>query len=305
MRTFRAVVAGAVSVVALSALLTGCSSPSASGSGSDSRLQVVTSTDVYGDIAGRIGGSAVDVTSIITSAAQDPHEFQASARNQLEVSKADVVIENGGGYDDYMGQMLKTAARPDVKVINVVGLSGKKPDADGDLNEHVWYDMPTMLKLSARLVSTLSRLDPGHARTFAANGASFDRGIAGIQGREAVLKAKYAGEGVSITEPVPLYMLDAIGLDNKTPEEFSKAIEDGTDVAPAIFEQTLKLYSKHRVRALVYNEQTSGPETTAVVSAAKSAKIPVVGVTETLPDGLSYIGWMTRNVDEIGKALAK
>ncbi len=305
MRTFRAVVAGAVSVVALSALLTGCSSPSASGSGSDSRLQVVTSTDVYGDIAGRIGGSAVDVTSIITSAAQDPHEFQASARNQLEVSKADVVIENGGGYDDYMGQMLKTAARPDVKVINVVGLSGKKPDADDDLNEHVWYDMPTMLKLSARLVSTLSRLDPGHARTFAANGASFDRAIAGIQGREAVLKAKYAGEGVSITEPVPLYMLDAIGLDNKTPEEFSKAIEDGTDVAPAIFEQTLKLYSEHRVRALVYNEQTSGPETTAVVSAAKSAKIPVVGVTETLPDGLSYIGWMTRNVDEIGKALAK
>jgi zinc/manganese transport system substrate-binding protein len=121
---------------ALAALaLTGCSS-GASGAPSDGQLSVVASTNVYGDIAKAIAGNAVKVTSIMDNPSQDPHSFEASAQNQLALSKADVVIENGGGYDDFMNTMLNAGGAKKATVIDVVDLSGKKA-AGGALNEHV------------------------------------------------------------------------------------------------------------------------------------------------------------------------
>jgi zinc/manganese transport system substrate-binding protein len=258
---------------------------------------------VYGDIAKSIGGSAVKVTSIMSDPAQDPHSFEASAQNQLELANAKVVIENGGGYDPFVGTMLASAKNTSATVLDAVKLSGLKPDASGDLNEHVWYNFPVMKTVADKLVATLSSIDPTKATTFQANATAFEAKLTTLEAQEASLKAKFAGQGVSITEPVPVYMLDAIGLVDKTPFAFSKAIEDGTDVSPTVLQQTLALYSSHSVKLLAYNEQTSGPQTDAVLTAAKTAGIPVVPVTETLPSGKDYISWMTSNLNAIAHAL--
>lgn len=284
-------------------LLAGCSAGPSGTPDSGSTVSVVASTNVYGDIASTIGGSAVKVTSLISNPAQDPHSFEASARNQLELSQADVVIENGGGYDDFMGTMLKASNNDNAAVLNVVAISGKKPDANGDLNEHVWYDLSTVQKLTVQLVAELSKADPSQAATFAANGTAFAAKLTALQAREAALAVKHKGEGVAITEPVPLYMLDSIGLVNKTPEAFSHAIEEGTDVSPEVLKQTVDLFSNGSVKLLAYNSQTSGPETDRVLAAARAGKVAVVPVTETLPAGLTFIGWMSDNLDAITKAL--
>jgi zinc/manganese transport system substrate-binding protein len=290
-------------VAAIAALaLTGCSS-GASGAPSAGELSVVASTNVYGDIAKAIAGNAVKVTSIMDNPSQDPHSFEASAQNQLALSKADVVIENGGGYDDFMNTMLNAGGAKKATVIDVVDLSGKKA-AGGELNEHVWYDFPTVQKLTAKLVEVLSKADASQAATFKKNGDAFTAKLTQLENREAQLKQQYAGAGVAVTEPVPLYMLDAIGLQNKTPQAFSAAIEAGTDVSPAVLKETIDLFSSGSVKLLAYNEQTSGPETEKVLSAAKSAGVAVVPVTETLPSGKDYMSWMTANLDAVAKALA-
>ncbi|MFF1572661.1 metal ABC transporter solute-binding protein, Zn/Mn family [Leifsonia sp. NPDC058292] len=298
-----------VSLLALSAAaalaLTGCSADAAgSPASSTDGLSVVASTNVYGDIAKTVAGDAVTVTSIMDNPDQDPHSFEASAQNQLAISKADIVIENGGGYDDFMDTMLKSA-KSKAAVLNVVDISGKKAQSGGELNEHVWYDLPTIGKLTGELVDALSKADSGQAATFKANGDAFLGELTKLQGREADLKQKYAGEGAAITEPVPLFMLEAIGLENKTPNAFSEAIEEGTDVSPAVLKQTIDLFASGGVKLLAYNEQTSGPETEKVLSAAKSSGVAVVPVTETLPSGKDYISWMSGNLDAIAKALGE
>ncbi|MGN6425921.1 MAG: metal ABC transporter solute-binding protein, Zn/Mn family [Leifsonia sp.] len=296
-RQLLAIALGATAALALA----GCSSGA---SGDDGRIRVVASTNVYGDIATTIAGDAVDVTSLMKDPAQDPHSFEASAQSQLAVSKADILIENGGGYDDFM-DTLRTGAKNDAAtVLNVVDISGKKP-VDGELNEHVWYDVPTIGRLTDALVTALSKADPAQKATFEKNAAAFTTGLDALEKREAELKAKYAGEGVAITEPVPLYLLDAIGLDNRTPEKFSEAIESGNDVSPVVLQETLRLFTDRQVRLLAYNEQTSGAETTRVLAAAKQADIPVVPVTETLPSGKDYLSWMNANLDAVAGALAK
>ncbi|WP_432893537.1 metal ABC transporter solute-binding protein, Zn/Mn family [Kribbella sp. CA-245084] len=296
--------AGAAAV----ALLAACSSSAAdetTASTSKAGVQVVASTNVYGDIVKQIAGDKAEVTSIISDPDQDPHSYEANAQTQLSLSKAKVVIENGGGYDDFMDTMLKSAGNTSAKVLNVVGISGHKAPAGGELNEHVWYDFPTMEKLAAQLASTLSEVDSTNSSTYAANAAAFTGKVKQLEATEASIKAAHNGDGAAITEPVPVYLLTACGLVNKTPGEFSEAIEEGTDVPAAVLQETLTLFSAKQVKLLAYNEQTSGPETEKVLAAAKANGVVVVPVTETLPDGKDYLGWMTSNLDAIRSALAR
>ena len=279
-------------------------SPGSSGASSGGpSLSVVASTNVYGDVVKQIAGDNVEVTSIISDPDADPHSYEANSRTQLQLSKADVVIENGGGYDDFVDTMLKAANNNKVTVLNVVDISGKKAPAGGDLNEHVWYDFPTVEQLVAKLVSTLSAKDPAGASTFQAGGAAFTEKLKHLESTEASIKAAHTGAGAAITEPVPLYLLEACGLVNKTPAEFSEAIEEGNDVPASVLAETLALFSRKKVSLLAYNEQTSGPETEKVKDAAAAAKIPVVPVTETLPAGQDYVSWMSGNLTAIQTAL--
>ena len=285
--------------------LAGCAS-STSAPASDGRIRVVASTSVYGDIARQIGGPNVSVDSIISDPSQDPHSYEADAQVQLALSHADVVIENGGGYDDFVDTLLKGANNPGASHLNVATLSGYDlAPANGQFNEHLWFDYPTVAKLAARLAARFTALDPGRASTFAANQKKFDAALAVLQQKEAAIKAAHSGEGVAITEPVALYLLTASGLDNKTPAKFSEAIENGTDVSPLVLRATLALFSGHRVKLLVYNEQTTGPETELVLAAAKSAGIAAIPVRETLPAGIGYLRSMTDTLSAIKAALDK
>ncbi len=296
MRSRRLLVVSLVVVVALS--LAACATPTVN----DGRMQVVASTNVYGDIARMIGGGKVDVTSIISDPSQDPHSFEANAHVQLALSKATVIIENGGGYDDWVGTLLRGANNPGAVVLNATTISGY--DAGVGFNEHLWYDFPTVRKVVEQLVAALSQQAPASATEFRSNADSFEKSLADLESREVAIKASSRGTGVAITEPVPLYLLTAVGLTNVTPAAFSAAVEAGTGVSPLVLAQTLALFTDHTAKLLVYNAQSSGPETKHVLAAATQAGVPVVAVTETLPAGKDYLGWMSANIDAIAAALA-
>jgi zinc/manganese transport system substrate-binding protein len=285
------------------AACSGSAAPAPASSGGPGTISVVASTNVYGDIAAAVGGDAVAVSSIIDRPDQDPHEYTADARTQLRLSKAQLVIQNGAGYDDFVTTMLAaTKAKP--QVLTVADVSGyDQHPAEGDFNEHLWYDFPTMVRLTDRLSQDLAALAPDRAQTFRTNATAFTARLQAFERTEADLDRQHAGTGVAITEPVPLYLLAACGLVDRTPEAFSKAVEDGSDVAPAVLQQTVALFSGHQVGLLAYNEQTAGPQTDLVLAAARNAGVPVVGVTETLPAGQTYLTWMQANLDAVGSAL--
>jgi len=285
----------ASTLVASAVLLSGCS---AGPEQDDGRIRVVASTDVYGDIAGTIGGDLVDVTSLITDPDQDPHSFEGDARNQLALSKADLVIENGGGYDDFFDTLLSGAGNDDAVVVNAVKLSGYPEEG---LNEHVFYDLPTVRKVAERLAAEFGELSPDGAKEFDANLAEFAASLDGLQEREHAVAAD--GAGAVMTEPVAGYLVEAAGFTDLTPPKFSQAIEAESDVPPLVLQQTLDLVRSGQVRLLVYNDQTTGPATEQLLAAAKDAGLPVVAVSETLPAGIHYLDWISTSIDAIAAAL--
>jgi zinc/manganese transport system substrate-binding protein len=145
----------ATASVLAAAGLVGCTATPAADD--DGRVSIVASTNVYGEIAAQIAGDHADVTSIITSAAQDPHSYEASAQDQLAVADAYLVIHNGGGYDAFVDTLLDASGNDDVEVLDAVEISGlaAEDESDGEhaegegddaghdhiegFNEHVWY----------------------------------------------------------------------------------------------------------------------------------------------------------------------
>ena len=261
-------------------LLAGCSAPAEPDAG---LIHIVASTNVYGDIAAAIGGDRVVVTSIVSDPAQDPHSVEGSARVQLALSKADIVIENGGGYDDWVETLLAGSGNDDVTLINVTELSGY--DTTHDFNEHLWYDFGTVHKLATALQAELGTTS-----------SEFADALTELQTRETAMAATGHETAVAITEPVPMYLLTASGFTNVTPDAFSEAIEEGSDVPPSALRDTLALVSDGSTRLLVYNEQTTSPETEQVKAAAIAARVAVVPMSETLPNGYSYLEWMATNL---------
>lgn len=283
-------------LVASILLLTACSAGPAA---TDDTIRVVASTNVYGDIANTIGGDHVSVTSLIASAAQDPHSFEASAQDQLAVSKADVIIENGGGYDEFMGKLIGSSGG-EAKRLDVFADFTATMDVTDGFNEHLWYNFEAMKQFADNLATTLGGLDAAHADVFRQNSTDL---VAQLDTLALQAAALGSGQAVAVTEPVPIYLLEAAGLVNRTPAEFTEAIEEGSDVPPLALQQTLALLENGSVVLLAYNDQTASPETERVRAAAYAADIPVVSFSETLPEGETYITWMTATLNAIASAL--
>jgi len=305
----------------LAIMLSACSAPAAispSSSAADGAIRVVTSTNVYGDIVKSIGADLVSVDSIISKTSQDPHSYEANAQDKLAVSKAELLVENGGGYDGFLHKLADDTGFDHANIVTAVEAAGLAPHEDeashsagdhdhghdhGAFNEHVWYSPAAMAKVADAVAARLGALKPASAAEFTSNAGKFKSTLAGITGKLDAIKAKHANTPVAITEPVPVYLLEAAGLVNKTPEAYSAAIEEDTDVSPAVLKETKDLFTAGNVKLLAYNEQTEGPQTEAVKDAATSAGVPVVDFTETVPEGKSYLEWMEGNADAIAGAL--
>ena len=317
-----------VSVLALAGCSSGAAAPATSAASDDGVVNVVVSTNVYGDIAATIGGDRVRVTSIITSLTQDPHSYEATARDRLTVQGADLVLTNGGGYDSFMDALVDGSKAP---VIAAVEFSHDYPgnaghdhadehgsahddhaDEHGDheghnhiegFNEHVWFDPHTMSHLVDDIAQHLGKLDPEGAGEYTRGAAELTANLTEDENRLAAIKAKAAGAGVFLTEPVPGYLAAAAGLTDLAPEGFAEAVEEGHDVPPATLLAAVDVVKGGSVRAVLTNSQTGGAETVKVVAAAKEAGVPVVAFTEILPEGKSYAGWMRDAIDSLASAV--
>lgn len=311
--------------------LAGCASATADpsqSSASDGAITIVTSTNVYSQIAEEIAGDAATITPVISSAAQDPHDYEATAADQLTVQKADLIIQNGGGYDAFMDSLID-ASKSEAPVIVAAeysdswqGTEATEHDTDEleasphselehdhdhieGFNEHVWYDPHTIEHVTEAITEELSRLVPDKAETFQANSTAFLAQVAGLEKSLDDIKAAHGGAEVFVTEPVPGYLIAAAGLENATPDEFSEAVEEGQDVPAAVLLAALNEVKSGEVKVVIANAQAGGAETTQIIDAAGTAGVPVLEFTETRPDDQTYIQWMQKNIEDLAGALDK
>jgi zinc/manganese transport system substrate-binding protein len=265
----------------------------------EDKIAVVAAENFYGDVAQQIGGDRVTVVSILNNPDQDPHLFEVSPTVVRQIAAMQVVVYNGAGYDSWIEQMLKAAARPGRVVISAADVMHRK----SGVNPHLWYDPATMPAVASALAGAFAAADPAHKDEYAARLARFLDSVSPLNAKIATIRDKYAGTAVTATEPVFGYMAQALKLP-MTNERFQLAIMNDTEPSArdvAAFERDLK---DHKVHVLFYNKQAPTELVRHLIALAHDANIPVVGITETAPAGVSYQDWMLRQLDETARALS-
>jgi zinc/manganese transport system substrate-binding protein len=276
-------------------------------------LTIVSSTNVWGDIAKSVAGDGVRVISIIDSFGQDPHSYEASARDQLAVNEADIVVANGGGYDSFIDVLADAAGGFEILYAYLPDEHSEEeaPEEEatddghdhGHENEHVWYDFHVVEDFATRLAEQLGTLDPDGATEYAENLVEFLGEMERLQDDVARAGQNYQGYSVLSSEPVADYLLDALGFENITPSEFSEAIEEERDLSPKVLLEVQELLKNKLVKLFVVNTQTGSSQIDSLVSLAKDNGIAVVEMSELLPEGISYSEWMSNNITSIDSAL--
>jgi zinc/manganese transport system substrate-binding protein len=288
----------AAAVVATAAVA--CSS-SASGASSSGKIVAIGAENEYADVIQQVGGKYVQANAIMSNPNTDPHTFEASIAVAREVGSAELIVQNGVGYDTFMSTIENAAPNPDRKVIDVQQLLGLP---DSTPNPHLWYNPATMPKVADAIASDLSALRPSHSAYFEANAKAFIASLAPLTGAIASLRAAYPGTPVATTEPVADYLITALSADNLTPWAFQADIMNGVDPSPQNVAAERALFAQHRVKVLLYNQQVTDSLTQSFIALAKQNDIPVVGVYETMPvPGYDYQTWMLTEVRDLRRAV--
>jgi zinc/manganese transport system substrate-binding protein len=266
-----------------------------------STVAVVAGENEYGNVVSQIGGKYVSVYSVDSNPNTDPHTYEATPSVGQKIAKANLLIENGVGYDTFMASLASASPNSARKVIDVQHLLDLP---NSTANPHLWYDSKTMPAVAKALASDLSTLDPAHASTFHANEAKFVASLQPWLNAIAVFRAKYAGTTAATTEPVADYLLTAMGIKNLTPWQFQADMMNGTDPTPQDVSLEEGFFTKRQVKVFCYNEQVTDPLTDTIRQDALAAHVPVVGVYETMPvPGYDYQSWMMAELNAIKKAI--
>ncbi len=262
-------------------------------------LRVVAAEGFYGDVARQVGGDDVSVTSIVINPDQDPHLFELSPSVARAVSAAGLVIENGLDYDPWVDRLIAAVRVPARHVIVVASLL----DHHAGDNPHVWYDPATMPALARAVSAAYTAADPAHAAAYARRLAGFMASMAPIRARIAALREIWQGAQVTATEPVFGYMISALGMVSRN-QRFQLAVMNETEASAsdvAALEADLRA---HRVRLLVVNSQAANAVADRMKTIAQAAGVPVLGASETEPDGSSYQAWISAELDAVETAMS-
>lgn len=282
--------------------LAGCGGSTAAGGGSSSgRLQVVAAENFWGSVASQLGGSKVQVRSIIVNPSTDPHSYEPTAADGVALAGSQMAIINGIGYDAWASKLIDANPSSSRVVLNVGDLLRLK---EGD-NPHQWYSPSSLQTVIDRIAVDYKRLDPKDAGYFDHRRTAFEtQGLSQYDRLIRQIRSRYAGVPVGYSESIFQPLGTALALKLLTPLSFAKAIAEGTDVS-AQDKQTVDAQAQGRkIKVWIFNSQNETPDVQRVNQLARAAHIPITTITETLsPASATFEQWQVAELESLRRAL--
>ncbi|MDR0950740.1 MAG: zinc ABC transporter substrate-binding protein [Candidatus Ancillula sp.] len=259
-------------------------------------IKVVATVNQWGSLAKSVGGDCVQVDTIISGTGIDPHDYEPTADDISRISNADIIIANGLDYDDWATKSITTDQNH--YLFDIGDTLGKKA---GD-NPHLWYD-PNNLQY---VIETLHDLYKNRTDLDSAKKA-FDESYKAVSSRMTDLTNKIwqdssntNGKNYAASETVANYLAEAMGMENKTPENYKNAAENGSETSPQDLNTFLSILKNKEVDFLFYNTQETTSMTDQIKTTAEDAGVKIIDVTEQKPDNFTdTIDWISSIVDNI------
>ncbi len=310
-----------VAVTSLAIGLSGCSSTESA----DNRPSIVATTSVWADVASQIAGDKFQVIALIDKPTQDPHSFEASARDQLAVSESSIFIMNGGGYDEFATKLASAAnvvpfdVYESHEAAHADEHAGESKDehagetkdehagetkdehagehAHGhDGSDHIWYDLHVVEATAFELSKKMAALQPENKNFFDENYTKFATSIEELEERAAKITTKLS---YFEAHPLAALLFQELGFANLTPEGFAEAEEAELEPSPLIMNEAKELIGGKKVDFVAVNRQASSTSLEQLITVAEENMVPVLNFDELLPEGSNYQDWMAGILAEI------
>jgi zinc/manganese transport system substrate-binding protein len=288
-------VIGAFSGIYLSSHTTSSTTPSSSG-----LIQIVAAENFWGSLISQLGGTHVNVLSIVTNPNADPHEYESNTADAKAIANARLVIVNGAGYDTWALLLIAASNTPNQMVLNVQELINQTVGA----NPHFWYSPYYVNETVAAMYKDLCSIDPTNTAYYTQQYSALKASLAVYNGRIDEIKTQFGGVKVGSTESIFVYLANATGLDLVSPPAFMQAVSEGNDPPAQSIVQFDNLITNGTIKMLVYNSQTVTPLTQNIEALANQTRIPVVPISETVqPPTAVFQDWMNSELIAIQNAL--
>ena len=267
-------------------------------------IRVVTTTTIFADLVRQVGGTAVNVQSLVPRGGE-VHTFDPTPADVKQIGEAGLIVANGLGLDDWLASLASDAgtAAPIVRLAeDQPGVTYLAATGSAGPNPHLWLNVAYVSKYVDRIETALSDVDPAHASEFRANAdayrATLDALDTEIRDRIQALPAANRVV-VSFHEAFP-YFAAAYGL------TVVGSIVDapGQDPSAGELADLVRNIRSSGARAIFAEAQFS-PELADTIAGETGATVVTDLYTDTLgdPPADTYVGMMRSNLDRILAAL--
>lgn len=261
-------------------------------------IEVVASVNQWGTVAKTLGGGNVNVTSIINSTNVDAHDYEPTTSDIAKLQKAQVIIVNGAGYDAWA---VKAAQSANATIVNAAAVGGVN---DGE-NPHVWFSADVRKAVAQAITEAYEQADAAKKSDFDKLHDQWKSEENNVESKIAEVKQKSDGLAYAATESVASYLAEDMGLTDATSSGYARATANESEPTPTDIKQFTDALKAGEIKLLVVNTQEESELTGKITNAAKSANVPMVELTEQMPEQYdSLTAWMESLVDAFSKAIA-
>lgn len=294
-----AVTTAAVAVFSMAACGSSNASSSAnsdSANASSGKIEVVASINQWGSVAQDLGGEHVEVTNIMTKTNVEAHDYEPTSQDVAKFHSAKVAVVNGADYDPWAS---KAAESANVTLIDAAETAGVEEGG----NPHVWFSAKARSATADAITAAYQKADPAHKDDYAKLNKDWHAQEDKLEAKIKEASAKTADLPYAATESVAWYLADDLKMTDATPKGYAQASANESEPTPSDIKKFQDALKSGSIKMLVLNTQESNSTTEQITSAAKSANVPTVELTEQMPAEYSnLLDWMSALVNQFANA---
>ncbi|MEA4890413.1 MAG: metal ABC transporter substrate-binding protein [Clostridiaceae bacterium] len=305
-------------ILVLPVLLAGCQVPPAANTAvsdkntaAESLLSVYTSFYPMYDFAVKIGGGQVIVNNLVP-AGTEPHDWEPTATDIVNLENADIFIYNGAGMENWVQDVLDTIENKDLITVEASqGIplladseaGGGTTERGGLYDPHVWLNPLYAQKEMEQIKQAFSLADPEHQAYYEANYEHYVTELAKLDQEYKDTLSPLANKDIIVAHQAFGYLCSAYGL-NQIPIE---GLSADSEPDPARMADIINYAHEHQIKVIFFEELVS-PKVAEIIAAAIGAKTEVLNPLEGLNDeqkaaGADYFSVMRQNLATLKEAL--
>jgi len=270
---------------------------------SSARLSVVASFYPLAEFARRIGGDRLDVRTLVP-AGVEPHDYEPTPRDIVELERARLLIYNGAGFEPWVDRLLPELPATVARINATEGMDLVTPDqASSGPDPHVWLDPVSAQQQADRILAGLVAVDPGSRTPYEANAQAFRSELARLhvrfeQGLRSCRRKEFVTTHAAFGYLAARYGLRQVPIAGLDPE---------SEPSPARLRLIIE-FLRRSGATVVYSETLISPRTAEALARETGARVEVLNPLEGLtPEeqarGLDYVTVMDANLNALADGL--